>query len=222
MFCARGCTARVVSLPLPLTLATIGAAIFSALALLTYSRQAEAGQGLSPYSPEYEPSADDLNSIAGQVDDDPAPAALPEPSFLESIGLFSMPATRGERNNNPGNLRLSAIPWQGKIEGVDASFETFASAAAGLRALAVNLRTYQTKYDLRTVRQIIARYAPPNENNTDAYTRAVAAAVGTTADAVIDLSNDATLAALVAAIIKHENGRNIYSLADIAAAVAAA
>lgn len=164
----------------------------------------------------------DTSGAGSRVEPDAAPESLPPPSFLESIGLSMMTATRGERNNNPGNIRLSSAPWQGKVGGSDTAFETFADAKAGIRALAVNLRTYQNRHGLDTVREIISRYAPASENNTAAYVRAVANAVGIGPDDQIDLSSDATLTALVAAIITHENGRNVYAWADIAAAVSAA
>lgn len=126
--------------------------------------------------------------------------------------------TRGERNNNPGNLRLGAN-WQGAVPGLDSSFVTFDSPTSGIRALAVLLRNYQARYGLTTIRQIITRYAPSSENNTGAYIAAVAGSMGLSPDLPVDLSDDDTLSRLVAAIIKHENGRNIYSAADILSAV---
>lgn len=150
---------------------------------------------------------------------DDYPAQLDAPSFLEVIGLLSMSNTRGERNNNPGNIRLSASSWRGKVQGSDPSFETFADPVLGIRALAKLLRNYQVNAGLRTVRQIVARYAPASENNTEAYIRAVAASMGVSPDADLNLQDDGTLARLVAAVIHHENGRNIYAAADIAKAV---
>lgn len=151
-----------------------------------------------------------------------APAVLDEPTFLESIGVTDMKNTRGERNNNPGNIRLSAANWQGKVAGEDAAFETFTDPQSGIRAMAKLLRTYQTKYNLRTVRQIITRWAPSSENNTESYIRSVASAMGVGPDDAVNLADDAVLSSMVAAIITHENGRNIYASADIAAGVGAA
>ncbi len=129
---------------------------------------------------------------------------------------------RGERNNNPGNIRLSATRWQGQVDGADPAFVTFATPQDGIRALAKLLRNYQTIHGLRTVRAIIARYAPASENNTGTYVGAVASALGVSPDAPIDLNSDATLQQLVAAIIQHENGRNVYAADTIAAGVALA
>lgn len=164
-----------------------------------------------------------VEEIAGEFAADPElPAALDAPSFLESIGLSAMSMTRGERNNNPGNIRRTPVDWKGEISGTDKAFETFATPAEGIRALAKLLKNYQRVYGLNTVREIITRYAPASENNTAAYIRAVAARIGVGPDDRIDTTNPDQLAALVAAIVTHENGRNIYSAADIYEGVHAA
>lgn len=146
---------------------------------------------------------------------EPAPAQLPELSFLEGIGIMTPDNTRGERNNNPGNIRKSGSNWQGKVDGVDPSFETFADPESGLRALAKLLKNYQVNYGLRTVRAIVSRWAPNTENNTAAYVKSVAERLGVGPDDAINLNDQATLAALVEAIVIHENGRNIYADAQI-------
>ena len=137
-------------------------------------------------------------------------------------GVVVYNATRGLRNNNPGNIRKTATDWRGEVVGSDSAFETFATPEAGIRALAVLLRNYQRKYGLRTVRAIITRYAPPSENNTESYVSAVARRLNVGADLPINLEDSATLSALVQAVIKHENGVQPYTVAMIAGAVAAA
>lgn len=119
-------------------------------------------------------------------------------------------ATRGERNNNPGNIVKSAAPWQGKVSGTDPRFETFDTPENGIRALAKLLRNYAAQ-GVDSVEAIITRYAPSNENDTGAYIRAVAQDVGVAPSDPLNLSDVATLRALVGAIITHENGRNVYA-----------
>lgn len=143
-------------------------------------------------------------------------------ALTDWIPDMSIGTPRGERNNNPGNIRLGSVRWQGQVDGTDPAFVTFATPQDGIRALAKLLRNYQTIHGLRTVRAIINRYAPASENNTSAYVGAVASAMGVSPDAPIDLNNDATLSQLVAAIIAHENGRNVYAADTIAAGVALA
>jgi len=135
--------------------------------------------------------------------------------------------TRGERNNNPGNIRKSAIFWRGETSGSDNGFETFTGAEDGIRAIAVLLQNYQKKYGLNTVRGLINRYAPPTvngkfENDTGAYINAVAGALNVSPDAPLNIADPAVLLPLVTAIIKHENGRVLYDQALIASAVGVA
>ncbi len=119
---------------------------------------------------------------------------------------------RGIRNNNPGNIRRNRDPWQGLAERQgDVEFFIFKSPIYGIRALARTLITYQDKHDLRSIRQILGRWAPPVENNTNAYVRAVAAQTGFDADHPLDMHRFDHLKPLLAAIIQHENGQQPYS-----------
>lgn len=127
---------------------------------------------------------------------------------------------RGIRNHNPGNIRRSSDPWQGLAERQgDVEFFTFKSPIYGIRALARTLITYQDKHGLRTIRQIIGRWAPPVENNTNAYVRAVAEATDLDADQMLDLHDFDYLFPLTKAIIKHENGQQPYTDAQITKAL---
>ena len=98
---------------------------------------------------------------------------------------------RGIRNNNPLNIRLSSDRWQGQRppstspEG-EKAFCVFESMAYGWRAAFVILcRTYYNKHKLCTIRAIITRWAPPKENNTEAYIRRVTDRIGIGADTVL-------------------------------------
>lgn len=114
---------------------------------------------------------------------------------------------RGIRNNNPGNIRKSGEAWQGLMDTqTDASFFQFKSMPYGVRAMVKILRNYSTKYGLDTARGIINRWAPPTENNTDAYVSAVSNAMGAGPDNYLNLDDANTVFNLVRAIIKHENG----------------
>ena len=86
--------------------------------------------------------------------------------------------TRGLRNNNPLNIRHSADKWQGaRINQTDKSFVQFETMAYGYRAAWKVLDTYclTFKKELKayTVRNIIERWAPPTENDTEAYIKSV-------------------------------------------------
>ncbi|EBF0843736.1 structural protein [Salmonella enterica subsp. enterica serovar Thompson] len=120
---------------------------------------------------------------------------------------------RGIRNNNPGNIRWGD-DWKGlvpKDQRTDKSFCQFTTPEYGIRAMIIILRNYQRKYGLNTVSGIIKRWAPPNENNTQAYINSVAQATGVTPDQRIDTNDSRFMIKLLQAIIKHENGNQPYS-----------
>jgi hypothetical protein len=116
---------------------------------------------------------------------------------------------RGVRNNNPGNIRYGKSIWRGQVaKQTDPSFLQFVSMDYGVRALALTLINYQRLYHLDTVRKIISRWAPPNENNTDAYIGSVASRAKVSPDTRIDLLHDrSVLEAIVTGIIMQENGK---------------
>jgi len=123
--------------------------------------------------------------------------------------------------NNPGNIRISDTPWQGKVApSRDEAFETFDTPEHGLRAMAKILLTYFER-GLNTIELIIPTWAPPSENNTDAYIDDVCDRSGFDSDRILE-AGATTLCSLVSAIVWHENGRNPYTDQQIAAGVALA
>lgn len=121
---------------------------------------------------------------------------------------------RSVRNNNPGNIRASGIPWQGlmprsrmnQAQLEEKSFCVFESPAYGFRAMGRVLLSYQRKHGLDTVCQIIDRWAPPIENDTGSYTNAVAKSIGVSPDQRINLEQPTVLSPLMKAITTHETG----------------
>ena len=115
---------------------------------------------------------------------------------------------RGIRNNNPLNIRHSASKWQGRApRQTDPSFVQFTSMAYGYRAAFVLLRTYRMKYGCDTIRKIIERWAPRNENNTDTYIAHVASWSGIGADRRIAGQDANTYISIVCAMSRQENGQ---------------
>lgn len=117
---------------------------------------------------------------------------------------------RGIRNNNPGNIEKGKSKWQGLVlsmEETDPRFCEFKDPTWGIRALAAVIITYQDKYKIRTIRDIIGRWAPGHENDTSAYISAVCAATRIGAMEQLDLHRYEALCPIVEAIIRHENGR---------------
>ena len=122
-------------------------------------------------------------------------------------GVYTM--TRGLRNNNPGNIRHGSSRWQGmSTEQTDSAFVQFDDPVYGIRALAKLLKNYQSQHGLNTIREIINRWAPPNENKTDSYVDHVARVVGVHPDSAVNVNDK--IVPIVTAIIKHENGLQPY------------
>ena len=85
---------------------------------------------------------------------------------------------RGLRNNNPLNIRRSGDRWVGaRKEQTDKTFVQFESMAYGYRAAWKVLQSYYERFCAQgrafTVRNIISRWAPPTENDTEAYISSV-------------------------------------------------
>ncbi|MFI3280603.1 MAG: structural protein P5 [Rikenellaceae bacterium] len=114
--------------------------------------------------------------------------------------------TRGLRNRNPGNIRLSATKFKGEVASADKAFKQFRGMAWGYRAMFVVLNTYRKKHGLETVRQMINRWAPPVENHTDIYVDAVSRRAMLDADTPIDTQQREAMIPMVAAMSFVENG----------------
>ena len=121
--------------------------------------------------------------------------------------MNSKPLSRGLRNLNPGNIRHSKVRYRDEVTpSRDAEFREFRTIEAGYRAMFVLLHTYRLKHGCTTLREMISRYAPPSENNTENYIRRVAYATHLSPDEVIFATDGATMTAVVASMSKVENG----------------
>ncbi len=80
---------------------------------------------------------------------------------------------RGLRNRNPLNIRRTGAPWKGLAadQSGDKAFCVFSEMKYGWRAAFKLLGdTYYTKLGLRTLNDIIGRWAPPTDgNDTEDY-----------------------------------------------------
>ncbi len=114
---------------------------------------------------------------------------------------------RGLRNNNPGNIRRNSDVFQGEKTSSDREFKQFESMAYGYRAIFKILSNYYRSYKLDTIRKMIGRWAPENENDTDAYVKAVSDYAGISADDPININDREQMIRIVAGMSKVENGR---------------
>ena len=97
------------------------------------------------------------------------------------------------RNNNPGSL----MPG-GKLA-------QYKSAEEGLQALDNNLKNYGKK-GVSTLADVISKWAPPSENDTNSYIAHVAKVTGLDPNQKIDLSNPLIRHQISAGIVQQENG----------------
>ena len=101
-------------------------------------------------------------------------------------------ASRGWRNNNPLNIRRTATEWQGlvaKQNRTDKEFCQFLNMTWGYRAAYKVLKSYYRYFAQQgkpcTVEAVISRWAPPLENDTQAYLQRVCDLLNESPNAVI-------------------------------------
>lgn len=121
---------------------------------------------------------------------------------------------RGLRNNNPGNLIYTDLPWNGKIPysqnkdwtgtptNVVRHFEQFTELRYGIRALMRDVFNDFRK-GKNTVTSLISEFAPTFENNTAAYISSIISSIGSN---TIGELTESKMIAICKAIILVENG----------------
>ena len=121
---------------------------------------------------------------------------------------------RGIRNNNPLNIRKGNY-WQGEVKDQsDKEFEQFTSMEWGIRAGFKILRNYITGYNglvarINTIEGIIRRWAPPKENDTEAYIKTVVQMTGIPRTQRISFKQKSYMCAIVDAMIRVECGQAV-------------
>lgn len=116
---------------------------------------------------------------------------------------------RGIRNNNPLNIRIGNT-WLGEVKNpTDDEFEQFVHVSYGIRAGFILLKRYINRYKLNTIKKIISRWAPDNENNTHSYIEHVAKRMNIEPDTPLLYEDKSRMCALVYEMIYEENGQHI-------------
>lgn len=118
---------------------------------------------------------------------------------------------RGLRNNNWLNIRRNpANKWQGARKTIsDFQFEEFVNPIWGIRAAFCIIRNWlaNKRLRIRTVSQIISRWAPPSENNTGNYIDTVCKLAECQPNEVITYASKNTLCRVLRAMAIVENGQ---------------
>ena len=114
---------------------------------------------------------------------------------------------RNWRNNNPGNLEFGDFAKSMGAVGTDGRFAVFPDMQSGMKAKEELLFGARSKYVNLSIADAIARYAPPIENNTDAYIKAITAATATTPNTTLNALNPSQRSAFLEAINRQEGLR---------------
>ena len=116
--------------------------------------------------------------------------------------------------NNPGNIERSGDKWYGMVEdkgyGKNERFAVFDTPQLGVRAMMKDLRTKINTFD-GNLEEIIKKYAPSSENDTNAYIANVKKIIGNK-----DIVTEKDLKSLAKAVITVENSPKMrdYYLKD--------
>ncbi|MFT5879563.1 MAG: hypothetical protein ACI86X_000667 [Moritella sp.] len=113
----------------------------------------------------------------------------------------------GVKNNNPLNIEYSPRnDWDGQLSNKGERFARFKHPAYGFRAAAKVLRSY-SRQGYSTLAQMINRFAPGHENDTGLYISNVSDWTGIASNQVVDVNDDAELAAVIHAMSRMEVGQ---------------
>lgn len=119
--------------------------------------------------------------------------------------------TRAERNHNPLNIRLTRDKWVGQCsKQTDKDFVQFTSDLFGIRA-AFRIIHNGFKRGRNTIRKIVTRWAPPNENDTVRYINYVSNTTSIPPDDILDYDDYEMMCAILRSMAKMESGK-YYSL----------
>jgi len=112
--------------------------------------------------------------------------------------------------NNPLSIEYrKENDWIGAVRPHNGNrFESFQSTAYCFRAGAIILRNYK-KAGYQSIKTIIARWAPPVENNTNSYIEFVSNETGFEPSTIIDVSKLDVMYKLLKAMAKFESRYNL-------------
>lgn len=140
--------------------------------------------------------------------------------------------TRGQRNHNPFNLRFYPnIPWAGlaapaEDDGGYCVFVPYADEGNidywGLRAGFRDLYVKWAQDNLRTIAEIVPKFAPPSENQTTIYEADVAKWTGWAVNAELTLGLPDDLLKFGKAFLRQEDGSVPYDDKHLLIAVTSA
>lgn len=107
--------------------------------------------------------------------------------------------------NNPYNIRDYGQNWEGQV-GSTEGFVDFDNLYSGVRAADKLLDNYPELKGISTIRELIATFAPANENDTESYIDFVSETIGIPADQPINLDDPNVRDSVLGAMGRMESG----------------
>jgi hypothetical protein len=150
-------------------------------------------------------------AVGSKVSEKPIAAVLSAGSGFTTVSTTDndkqqRKGVRNWRNNNPGNIEFGPFAKSLGAVGTDGRFAVFPDMQAGMKAKEKLLFGSKSYINL-SIADAIHRYAPPSENDTAAYIKAVTAAASVTSDTTLNSLNASQRSAFLAAISKQEGLR---------------
>lgn len=144
----------------------------------------------------------------------PTAGTGPDGSYVQYGQSINVGGDRNWRNNNPGNIEAGKFANAHGATGSDGVFAIFPDGATGMTALESLLDTYT--YQQLTIEGAMERYAPPKENNTDAYVSFITERLGLNASTPMSDLKPEQLTSFAEAIDSYEGGKagTTYQIGD--------
>lgn len=123
---------------------------------------------------------------------------------------------RGLKNHNPGNIRLTTQAWKGKRpskDNTDGQFEQFTAKFWGVRAMIRIVKGWIEKGKVSTLEDVINKYSPPSENNSNHIIATIAEKYGFNRNAILTADKE-TLRKIILGIGMMETGKGSITMAD--------
>lgn len=140
-------------------------------------------------------------------------------AYIMGVSFIGSDKSSGWKYNNVGNIRPSTRKFSGELGTVNfptsGNFRIFKSYYYGARAYCNLLQDVYLSQGRDTIREIITKYAPPSENDTERYIRDVSAWSGLGENEIIKFSDKTKFLKLAAAMCRKETGKKESFLPSI-------
>jgi hypothetical protein len=122
---------------------------------------------------------------------------------------------RGIRNNNPANIKKNNIKWDGLSDVQDDNtFYKFDDMIYGIRAFFIIIFNDRKLYNIRSIKQIINRFAPESENPTNEYVNFIANKLDIDKDDELCVTDEEMLIKFAQSLFEFENGESCANMKD--------